>query len=226
MSTPIACEDWGLQSYGPVYAAMAEFTDARSAETPDVVWLMQHTPVFTQGRAGKAEHVLMPGDIPVVQTDRGGQVTYHGPGQLMVYPLLDLERLNIGVSHLVHGLERSVINWLATHEITAEARGDAPGVYVDGAKIASLGLRVRRGCSYHGMALNVDVDLEPFSRINPCGYAGLPMTSLALLGVATTMSSVQQQLLHAIGHEFELPFGTIETRNGSPGAARATALAQ
>ena len=162
MSTPIACEDWGLQSYGPVYAAMAEFTDARSAETPDVVWLMQHTPVFTQGRAGKAEHVLMPGDIPVVQTDRGGQVTYHGPGQLMVYPLLDLERLNIGVSHLVHGLERSVINWLATHEITAEARGDAPGVYVDGAKIASLGLRVRRGCSYHGMALNVDVDLEPF----------------------------------------------------------------
>lgn len=223
---PVACEDWGLQSYAPVYAAMAELTDARTTDTPDVIWLMQHPPVFTQGRAGKAEHLLTPGDIPVVQTDRGGQVTYHGPGQLMVYPLLDLARRGLGVSRLVHGLEHSVIALLASHGITAEARSDAPGVYVNGAKVASLGLRVRRGCSYHGMALNVDVDLAPFARINPCGYAGLQMTSLARLGIALPMAQVQHALLQAIASEFDLVLEPAKPCTGLPGAAQPRGLAQ
>ena len=219
MSQAIACEDWGRQTYAPVYRAMAAYTDNRTADTPDVIWLMQHPPVFTQGRTGKAEHILAPGDIPVVQTDRGGQVTYHGPGQLMVYPLLDLQRHNLGVSRLVHGLEHCVIALLAGHDIAAEARADAPGVYVRGAKIASLGLRVRRGCSYHGMALNVDVDLEPFARINPCGYTGLQMTSLALQGIRLTMAQVQQALMQHIEAEFDLPLSSIAQRMGTPGPA-------
>lgn len=200
----IAVYDWGLRDYAPVYAAMQDFTDTRNADTGDEIWLMEHQPVFTQGRTGKPEHVLAPGDIPVVQTDRGGQVTYHGPGQLMVYPLLDLQRLGLGVSALVHGLERAVIRMLGTLGIAATADADAPGVYVDGAKLASLGLRVRRGCSYHGLAINVNMDLGPFRRINPCGYQGLRMTSLAMLGHAQDVADTARRFLRAMGHEFDL----------------------
>lgn len=157
---------------------MRDFTDTRTAATPDELWLLEHPPVFTQGLAGKAEHLLAPGDIPVVQTDRGGQVTYHGPGQLVAYPLLDLDRLGLGVRCLVHELEEAVIRQLADYGIAGARRDGAPGVYVDGAKIASIGLKVRRGCTYHGLAFNVDLDLAPFGRINPCGYAGQAMTRL------------------------------------------------
>lgn len=168
----------GLVAYQETWEAMREFTDNRDADTPDELWLLQHPPVFTQGQAGKAEHVLAAGDIPVVQVDRGGQVTYHGPGQWVVYILVNLRRHSLGVRDLVDLIEQSVVRLLADRGIHSEPRPDAPGVYVGGAKIASLGLRVRRGCSYHGVALNVDMDLEPFSRINPCGYEGLEVTSL------------------------------------------------
>lgn len=168
----------GRVPYEPTWHAMQRFTDARDPQTPDEIWLLEHDPVFTQGQAGKAEHLLFPGDIPVVQVDRGGQVTYHGPGQLVAYLMLDVRRLGIGVRDLVTRIERSLIDLLAAHGVRAEARADAPGVYVDGAKIASLGLRIRNGRSFHGLALNVDMDLEPFRRINPCGYAGLAMTQL------------------------------------------------
>lgn len=169
----------GLQDYPATWAAMRAFTDTRDATTPDELWLLEHPPVFTLGQAGRPEHLLAPGAIPVIQTDRGGQVTYHGPGQLVAYLLLDLRRAGIGVKRLVERLEQAVIDLLAGHGIQAERRTDAPGVYVTGAKIASLGLRVRNGCCYHGLALNVDMDLEPFGRINPCGYAGLAVTQLA-----------------------------------------------
>lgn len=168
----------GLREYQPVWEAMRAFTDQRGANTEDELWLVEHPPVFTQGLAGKPEHVLAAGDIPIVQTDRGGQVTYHGPGQLVGYLLLDIERLGLGVRALVSALENALIDVLADIGVNAEARPDAPGVYVKGAKIASLGLKIRRGCSYHGFALNVDGDLSPFSRINPCGFAGQPMTRL------------------------------------------------
>jgi lipoyl(octanoyl) transferase len=157
---------------------MRAFTDSRDADTPDALWLLEHPPVFTLGQAGRPEHLLAPGTIPVIQTDRGGQVTYHGPGQLVAYLLLDLRRAGIGIKRLVERLEQAVIDLLAEHGVAAERRADAPGVYVAGAKIASLGLRVRNGCCYHGLALNVDMDLEPFGRINPCGYAGLAVTRL------------------------------------------------
>lgn len=157
---------------------MQRFTDGRNADTPDEVWLVQHPPVFTQGQAGKAEHLLLPGEIPVVQVDRGGQVTYHGPGQLVVYLLLDVRRRGCGVRELVTRMEQILIDLLASYGVAGAAKADAPGVYVDGAKIASLGLRIRKGCSFHGLALNLDMDMQPFKRINPCGYAGLPMTQL------------------------------------------------
>jgi len=168
----------GLVEYEPTLAAMREFTDTRDAATPDELWLLQHPRVFTQGQAGKAEHVLAAGDIPVVQVDRGGQVTYHGPGQWVLYLLLDLRRRPLGVRDLVDLIENSLIELLRVYAIAAGTRDGAPGVYVDGRKIASLGLRVRKGCSYHGLALNVEMDLEPFQRINPCGYAGLEVTSM------------------------------------------------
>lgn len=168
----------GRQPYLPVWQAMSRFTDERTGETPDQLWLVEHEPVFTQGRAGKPEHLLTPGDIPVVASDRGGQVTYHGPGQVVLYPLLDVRRRGLGVRELVTLLEHAVIDLLATHGVDAQARADAPGVYVGARKIASLGLRIRRGCSFHGVALNIDMDLSPFARINPCGYAGLAMTQL------------------------------------------------
>lgn len=169
----------GRADYLATLQAMKTFTDNRDADTPDELWLLQHPRVFTQGQAGKAEHVLAPGDIPVIQVDRGGQVTYHGPGQWVLYLLVDLRRRGLGVRQLVTLIENSIVQVLADYGIHAAPRADAPGVYVDGDKIASLGLRVRRGCSYHGLALNVDLDLEPFLRINPCGHEGLSVTSMA-----------------------------------------------
>ncbi|QJD58934.1 lipoyl(octanoyl) transferase LipB [Pseudomonas sp. gcc21] len=168
----------GLVDYQPTLEAMRVFTAERDSDTPDEIWLLQHPSVFTQGQAGKAEHVLAAGGIPVVSVERGGQVTYHGPGQLVAYLLIDIRRLGIGVRELVTAMEQSLVDLLAEYGVCAAPRADAPGVYVDDAKIASLGLRIRRGCSFHGLALNVDMDLEPFSRINPCGYAGLAMTQM------------------------------------------------
>ena len=171
----------GTVDYATTFDAMKQFTQARDQATCDELWLLQHPPVFTQGVSGKAEHLLAPGDIPVIQIDRGGQVTYHGPGQWVVYVLLDLKRRSMGVRDLVSRLEQGVIDLLGLYEVSATADAKAPGVYVEGKKIASLGLKVSRGCSYHGLALNVDMDLEPFQRINPCGYQGLEVQSLAAL---------------------------------------------
>lgn len=198
MSTrPIVVKHLGRQPYAPIWQAMQAYTDERDADSDDELWLLQHDPVYTQGLAGKPEHVLMPGDIPIVHTDRGGQVTYHGPGQLVMYPLIDLERRRLGVRALVCALEQLVIDWLASHDVVAERREGAPGVYVAGAKIASLGLKVRRGCSYHGLAINVDMDLSPFQRINPCGLAGQPMTQVRALLPDLTVEAVEQALLTA-----------------------------
>lgn len=172
----------GSKDYQPCWEAMQEFTHSRNENTADEIWLLEHTPVFTQGQNGKPEHVLNPGNIPVVQTDRGGQVTYHGPGQLMVYTLIDLRRKKINVRELVTALEQSVIDLLAEYGITAAAKKEAPGVYVGDKKICSIGLRIRKGCSYHGIAFNVALDLEPFSRINPCGFAQLQMVQFSELG--------------------------------------------
>jgi lipoyl(octanoyl) transferase len=172
----------GRLAYEPTWRAMQRFTEQRDAATPDEIWLLEHDPVFTLGMNADRAHVLAPGDIPVVQVDRGGQVTYHGPGQLVVYPLIDVRRARLGVRDLVTALERAVIGYAARYGIRAECRADAPGVYVEARKLASVGLRIRRGGSYHGLAFNVGMDLEPFRRINPCGYAGLQMTQLAALG--------------------------------------------
>nr|WP_024967392.1 lipoyl(octanoyl) transferase LipB [Pantoea sp. IMH] len=185
----------GLQPWAPVSQAMHHFTDRRSDETPDEIWLVEHAPVFTQGQAGKAEHLLTPGDIPVMQSDRGGQVTYHGPGQQVMYVMINLKRRKVGVRQLVTALEQTVISTLAQFNVVAESRPDAPGVYVDDKKICSLGLRIRNGCSFHGLALNVDMDLTPFLRINPCGYAGLEMTQLSALKPGTTLAEVQPLLI-------------------------------
>ena len=180
MSQVLGIRELGQLDYERTWLAMQRFTDERKLvpDTQDEVWLVQHPPVFTQGQAGKAEHLLLPGDIPVVKSDRGGQVTYHGPGQLVAYLMLDVRRLGYGVRELVTRMEQCLIDLLTSYGVSAAAKADALGVYVDGAKIASLGLRIRNGCSFHGLALNVDMDLEPFRRINPCGYAGLAMTQL------------------------------------------------
>ena len=185
----------GLQDYVPLWHEMQEFTDTRDENTPDEIWFVEHPPVFTMGLNASDEHLLAPGDIPVVQIDRGGQVTFHGPGQLMIYPLLDIKRSNTGVRTLVTALEQSVVDLVAEYEVAAVARADAPGVYVAGDKLASVGLRIRRGSSFHGMALNVDVDLEPFTRINPCGYAELQMTDLKRLGINLELEESSQKLL-------------------------------
>ena len=182
----------GHQDYEPLWRAMQQFTDTRAAQTPDEIWFTEHPPVFTLGLNASRDHLLAPGDIPVIQIDRGGQVTYHGPGQLMIYPMIDLRRAGLGVRSLVTALERTVVDLAATFSIDAVARADAPGVYVDGRKIASVGLRVRRGASYHGMALNIDVDLEPFSRINPCGFRNLEVTDLRALGVTASAGEIAQ----------------------------------
>ncbi len=189
----------GRQAYEPVWRAMQAMTDRRDADTGDELWVVEHDPVFTQGLAGRPEHLLNPGAIPVVQTDRGGQVTYHGPGQVVVYPLLDLERLGLGVRVLVDRLEQAVIDLLAHHAIVGQRREGAPGIYVDGAKIASIGLKVRRGCTYHGLAFNVDMDLAPFSLINPCGYSGQPMTQLSALRPGATPAAAGAELITVLG---------------------------
>ena len=186
----------GRVEYLPTWQAMQAFTGERGARTRDEIWVVEHPPVFTLGLNARPEHLLAPGDIPVIQTDRGGQVTYHGPGQLVVYPLLDIRRRGLGVRDLVTLLEATVVGLLAEHGVTARPRPDAPGVYVDGAKIAALGLRIRRGASYHGLALNVDMDLEPFSRINPCGHAGMTVTQLRDLTAEVDPETVTDGLLH------------------------------
>ena len=185
----------GLCDYEPVWHDMQVFTQQRTAQTADELWLLQHQSVYTLGMNGKREHLLMPGDIPVVEIDRGGQVTYHGPGQMVAYTLFDLKRLNIGIRALVEALESSVIDWLGAQGVVAAARRDAPGVYVEGAKVAALGLRVKRGCSYHGLALNVDTDLEPFAGINPCGYEGMAVTRTRDLGIEQGVEEVAAQWL-------------------------------
>ncbi len=193
--------DLGRSDYVPLWQAMQRFTAERDETTADEVWFTEHAGVFTLGLNASREHLLAPGDIPVVQIDRGGQVTYHGVGQLMVYPLIDLARGRIGVRKLVSALEQSVVDLAAEFGVQAEARPDAPGVYVDGDKLASVGLRIRRGCSYHGMALNVDIDQEPFSRINPCGYARLEMTDLRRLGIDVDLPLASRRLLpHFLDH--------------------------
>lgn len=196
LSDPVVVRHLGQQEYQSVWAAMKAFTADRDQRTIDELWLVEHPPVFTQGLNGKPEHLLAPGDIPVIQVDRGGQITYHGPGQTVVYFLIDIQRAGLGIRRLVTLLEQSVIDLLAGYGISGYARPDAPGVYVAGRKIASLGLRVRRGCSYHGLALNVAMDLEPFGRINPCGYAGLRMTQLKDLGVLFEIHKINHDLLN------------------------------
>ena len=191
----------GREEYVPLWREMQNFTDTRDENTLDEVWFCEHPPVFTLGLNAAREHLLAPGDIPVVQIDRGGQVTFHGPGQLMIYPLIDIRRANIGVRKLVTALEQSVVDLAADYGVEASARADAPGVYVKGKKLASVGLRIRRGASFHGMALNVDVDLEPFSRINPCGYEELEMTDLHRLGIDLQMRDASEKILpHFLQH--------------------------
>jgi lipoyl(octanoyl) transferase len=203
MTLPII-RQLGLQPYAKTFEAMRTFTQARTEQTPDEIWFLEHPPVFTQGQAGKPEHLLLPGDIPVVQSDRGGQVTYHGPGQSVVYFLIDLQRRGYGIRSLVTRLEDAIIATLAGYGIAAVARRDAPGVYVNGDKIASLGLRVRSARTYHGLSLNVKMDMEPFSRINPCGYQGLHMTQVSALGGPSDLKRVnadlEQALQRALGY--------------------------
>ena len=184
----------GRAAYEPTWRAMQDFTAARTDETPDEIWFLEHPPIFTLGLNAKPEHLLKPGDIPVVQIDRGGQVTYHGPGQVVAYVLLDIARRQLGVQRLVQLMEQTVIDLLAELGVPAQGRRDAPGVYVEGAKLAAVGLRVKRGRSYHGLALNVDMDLEPFSRINPCGYPGMQITQLRDLGISLDMDAVSTRL--------------------------------
>ncbi|KJR29188.1 octanoyltransferase [Vibrio navarrensis] len=211
MHNQLVVKRLGRQDYSPVWQAMHQFTDQRSEETRDEVWLVEHNPVFTQGQAGKIEHLLNTGDIPVVQSDRGGQVTYHGPGQLVVYFLINLRRKKLGVRDLVTTIENLVINTLKAYNIDSAARPDAPGVYVDGKKICSLGLRIRKGCSFHGLALNVNMDLSPFLRINPCGYQGMEMVQVSELGGPNELATIEQQLIkelvNLLGYE-QVTFST------------------
>lgn len=202
MSLPLKIRRLGRQPYERTWKAMSAFTDNRTADTPDELWLLEHDPVFTLGQAGKMEHVLAAGDIPVVPVDRGGQVTYHGPGQIVGYPLIDLRRAGVGVRELVNRIEQSLIDTLAHWDITAVRRAGAPGVYVDDAKVAALGLRVRRGCSFHGLAFNIAMDLEPFQRINPCGYKGLEVTQLVDLGGSSRLADVEEVLIGEFCRQF------------------------
>ncbi len=209
----------GRRDYLPTLEAMQAFTDRRDASTPDELWLVEHPPVFTQGLNGRPEHLLDPGPIPVVPVDRGGQVTYHGPGQLVAYLLLDLRRRHLGVRDLVQRLEFAVIDLLAGYGIEAVGRRDAPGVYVDGRKVAALGLRVRRGCSYHGLSLNVDVDLAPFARINPCGYPGLEVVRTADLGGPTTWHEAASALVPHLLRQLARPTTPVTASMAARGAS-------
>ena len=204
-------KDLGRTQYEGVFHAMKAFTASRTETTPDEIWLTEHEPVFTQGQAGKAEHLLAPGSIPVVQTDRGGQVTYHGPGQIVGYLMFDLKRLGVSVRGLVTGIEEAVVSLLVDYGIVAAPRADAPGVYVGGAKIAALGLRVRRGCSYHGLALNVCMDLEPFSRINPCGLLDMQVTQVCDLGGPEDLGAVRSLLLDKLARAYSIRFRTLDS---------------
>ena len=199
----VKVRDLGASEYSTILEAMQDFTRDRDENSQDEIWLTEHQPVFTQGQAGKAEHLLAPGSIPVIQSDRGGQVTYHGPGQITAYLLLDLRRHKLGVRDLVCGIEHSIQHLLKTYGIVSQLRDRAPGVYVNAQKIAQLGLRVRRGCSYHGLSLNVDMDLEPFSRINPCGLTDITTTHMAAF-CAVDMQLVKQQLLSSLSEELGL----------------------
>ena len=203
-ATPCRVRELGRQSYEPVWRAMQRFTDARDETTVDELWLVEHDPVFTLGQAGKPEHVLAAGDIPVIHVDRGGQVTYHGPGQIVAYPLFDLKRMKVGVREYVCRIEQSMIDTMAEWNIHAERKEGAPGVYVAGAKVGALGIRVRRGCTFHGLAFNIGMDLEPWHRINPCGYQGLQVTTLADLGGPSGMDPVKPVLLANMAKQFGL----------------------
>ncbi|MHC9086370.1 lipoyl(octanoyl) transferase LipB [Luteimonas sp. RIT-PG2_3] len=196
--------DLGRQPYAPVWRAMQRFTDARTVDTPDELWVVEHDPVFTLGQAGKPEHVLMAGDIPVIHVDRGGQVTYHGPGQIVVYPLLDIKRLKVGVRDYVCRIEQAIIDTLLEWNIAGVRRAGAPGVYVGDAKVAALGIRVRNGRTFHGLAFNIAMDLGPFQRINPCGYAGLQVTALDDLGGPASLDAVKPVLLAELAAQFGL----------------------
>ena len=196
--------DLGRRAYEPVWRAMQAFTDARDESTTDELWIVEHFPVFTLGQAGKPEHVLAPGDIPVLQVDRGGQVTYHGPGQIVAYPLVDLRRLRMGVREFVCRIEQAMIDVLADWNIVGMRRAGAPGIYVGDAKIGALGLRVRRGCSFHGLAFNVAMDLEPFRRINPCGYEGLQVTSMVDLGGPSDPAALVPAMVAALSTQLGL----------------------
>lgn len=222
--TSLVVRDLGLQPYEPVWEAMKTFTAQRDGSVPDEVWCLQHPPVYTQGQAGKAEHVLAPGDIPVVRVDRGGQVTYHGPGQLVIYLLVDLSRAGLGVRQFVDVIEQAIVSVLAGYGVTAAPRPDAPGVYVAGAKIASLGLRVRRGCSFHGLALNVDMDMTPFSRINPCGYAGLPMCQLVDYLPGADLAVVANDLVQALAAGIGYADYDLTHSSGMPALSRPAQL--
>jgi len=197
----------GLVEYQPTWDAMKRFTTERSPETRDEIWLVQHPPVYTQGLAGKPEHLLHSTNIPVVKIDRGGQITYHGPGQIVAYMLLDMRRWKINVRELVRLMEQAVIDLLAENGVAAQGREDAPGVYVSGAKVAALGLKIKKGCCYHGLALNVDMDLAPFANINPCGYAGMRVTQVCELGIAVSINELQaelaQNLIHGLQQHLE-----------------------
>ncbi|NLS14162.1 lipoyl(octanoyl) transferase LipB [Vibrio sp. SM6] len=198
MENRLLVRQLGRQAYLPTWQSMHRFTDSREASTLDEIWLVEHDPVFTQGQAGKAEHLLTQSEIPVVQSDRGGQITYHGPGQLVAYFLIDLRRKQLGVRELVTHIEQSVVETLAQFSIESYPRPDAPGVYVAEKKICSLGLRIRKGCSFHGLALNVDMDLSPFHNINPCGYQGLEMTQTSALGGPSDLTLVGESLIHVL----------------------------
>jgi lipoyl(octanoyl) transferase len=214
----------GLQAYEPMWRAMQAFTDARTPETPDELWVVEHEPVFTLGQAGKWEHVLAPGDIPVITVDRGGQVTYHGPGQLVVYPLIDLRRAGIGVRQFVQRIEQAIIDTLAEWNIVAARKEGAPGVYVNGAKIAALGLRVRRGCTFHGLAFNIDMDLSPFQRINPCGFQGLEVVQLADLGGPSRLAEVEAVLVAALASQLGLEVEPVPPHTFDAGASAASPI--
>jgi len=188
----------GRVEYEPTWRAMQAFTAQRSDDTPDEIWLLEHPPVYTQGQAGKPEHLIAATEIPVVPIDRGGQITYHGPGQIVAYVLVDLRRRGYGIRELVTRMEQAVIDLLNMHGVVASRLNGAPGVYVDGAKIAALGLRVKRGCTYHGLALNVDMDLQPFAAINPCGYAGMPVTQCRELNIRESPQTLAPALAAAL----------------------------
>lgn len=211
VSSHLLVRQLGLQPYQTTWQAMQDYTNARDASSPDQLWLVEHPPVFTLGQAGKTEHLLDPGNIPVIKTDRGGQVTYHGPGQLIAYLLLDLRRARIGVRTLVGHLEGAVISLLAEYGIAAVARRDAPGVYIAESKVASLGLRIRRGCSFHGLSLNVDMDLAPFTRINPCGYPGLKVTQLVDQQIDADLATLGRKLPHHLAQTLGYTLTFIDT---------------